>query len=285
MYLGTTNELRFATNSGARFRIGATGNLGIGGAVSTSQAISFTLGITGGVTAFGINFASVVQSDVTTTAFYNRTTLATAAASFTVTHVVAFEANGGTVGVGSTVTNMTGFRAQNSLTGGTNNFGFYGNIAAASGAWNFYGNGTARNYMAGALSVGGTTDPGTGGLYVGGTTASTSTTTGSGIFAGGIGVAGAAYIGGIINVASTTDSTSSTTGAAIIAGGIGVAKAIFGGSTIYSNSATVMLGSKTTITGGGVGNVPTLTAGPVNGNPTKWLPYDDNGTTRYIPAW
>jgi hypothetical protein len=54
---------------------------------------------------------------------------------------------------------------------------------------------------------------------------------------------------------------------------------------IYSNSATQILGSKTTITGGATGNVPTLTAGPVTGNPTKWLPYDDNGTTRYIPAW
>lgn len=54
---------------------------------------------------------------------------------------------------------------------------------------------------------------------------------------------------------------------------------------IYSNSATQILGSKTTITGGATGNVPTLTAGPVTGNPTKWLPYDDNGTTRYIPSW
>ena len=53
----------------------------------------------------------------------------------------------------------------------------------------------------------------------------------------------------------------------------------------YTNSATQILGSNTTITGGGTANVPTLTTGPVTGNPTKWLPYDDNGTTRYIPAW
>lgn len=49
--------------------------------------------------------------------------------------------------------------------------------------------------------------------------------------------------------------------------------------------ATFILKSAATITGGATGNVPTLTAGPVTGNPTKWLPYDDNGTTRYIPAW
>lgn len=54
---------------------------------------------------------------------------------------------------------------------------------------------------------------------------------------------------------------------------------------IYTNSASFMLRTKTSLTGGGTGNVPTLTSGPVTGNPTKWLPYDDNGTTRYIPAW
>jgi hypothetical protein len=54
---------------------------------------------------------------------------------------------------------------------------------------------------------------------------------------------------------------------------------------VYTNSATQILGSKTTITGGATGNTPTLTAGPVTGNPTKWLPYDDNGTTRYVPSW
>ncbi len=54
---------------------------------------------------------------------------------------------------------------------------------------------------------------------------------------------------------------------------------------LLTNIATFILGSKTTITGGATGNVPTLTAGPVTGNPTKWLPYDDNGTTRYIPSW
>lgn len=54
---------------------------------------------------------------------------------------------------------------------------------------------------------------------------------------------------------------------------------------LYSGQATAILHSRTTITGGGTGLIPTLTAGPVAGNPTKWLPYDDNGTTRYIPSW
>jgi hypothetical protein len=29
----------------------------------------------------------------------------------------------------------------------------------------------------------------------------------------------------------------------------------------------------------------TITNSPTVGNPTKWIPIDDNGTTRYIPAW
>jgi hypothetical protein len=51
------------------------------------------------------------------------------------------------------------------------------------------------------------------------------------------------------------------------------------------NTAGMAFGSEVTITGGGTSNVPTLTSGPVTGNPTKWLPYNDNGTTRYVPSW
>jgi len=58
-----------------------------------------------------------------------------------------------------------------------------------------------------------------------------------------------------------------------------------GSGLIYTNSASFLMRTKTSLTGGGTGSVPTLTAGPAAGNPTKWLPYDDNGTTRYIPAW
>lgn len=42
----------------------------------------------------------------------------------------------------------------------------------------------------------------------------------------------------------------------------------------------------------GVGNVAPITAAagtllnaPVAGNPTKWIPINDNGVTRYIPVW
>ena len=54
---------------------------------------------------------------------------------------------------------------------------------------------------------------------------------------------------------------------------------------VYTTSATFMLRNNVGLTGGSTANAPTLTAGPVTGNPTKWLPYDDNGVTRYIPSW
>lgn len=39
------------------------------------------------------------------------------------------------------------------------------------------------------------------------------------------------------------------------------------------------------LTNGAAANTATLTNAPVAGNPTKWVPINDNGTTRYIPAW
>lgn len=43
--------------------------------------------------------------------------------------------------------------------------------------------------------------------------------------------------------------------------------------------------SATAITSGGAAAAGTLTNAPTAGNPTKWIPINDNGTTRYIPAW
>ncbi len=55
--------------------------------------------------------------------------------------------------------------------------------------------------------------------------------------------------------------------------------------TLTLTSGTNMVSSTTSFAAGATGNVPTLTAGPVTGNPTKWIAINDNGTTRYIPTW
>jgi hypothetical protein len=71
-----------------------------------------------------------------------------------------------------------------------------------------------------------------GAIFVGGairttsTTASTSVSTGSLIANGGLGVAGNAYIGGLARVTDTTASSSTNTGCATFAGGVGIAGAL-----------------------------------------------------------
>lgn len=56
------------------------------------------------------------------------------------------------------------------------------------------------------------------------------------------------------------------------------------GGALTVNSAT-MIATKTAFTNGAAAQVGTLTNAPAAGDPTKWIPVDDNGTTRYIPAW
>ena len=43
--------------------------------------------------------------------------------------------------------------------------------------------------------------------------------------------------------------------------------------------------SGASFTDGAGSSAGTITNAPAVGNPTKWIPIDDNGTTRYIPAW
>jgi len=50
-------------------------------------------------------------------------------------------------------------------------------------------------------------------------------------------------------------------------------------------NSTSLLSTKTSFTNGAAAAAGTLTNAPAAGNPTKWIPIDDNGTTRYIPAW
>lgn len=53
---------------------------------------------------------------------------------------------------------------------------------------------------------------------------------------------------------------------------------------ITGNSAT-LYATTTALTNGAAAQVATMTNGPTAGNPTKWAPVNDNGTTRYIPMW
>ena len=50
-------------------------------------------------------------------------------------------------------------------------------------------------------------------------------------------------------------------------------------------SSATLIKSNTTLTNGAAAAAGTLGNAPAAGNPTKWIPLNDNGTTRYIPAW
>ncbi len=52
-----------------------------------------------------------------------------------------------------------------------------------------------------------------------------------------------------------------------------------------TESSTVLMTTKTAFSNFAAGQTATLTNGPTAGNPTKWVPINDNGTVRYIPAW
>ena len=80
-----------------------------------------------------------------------------------------------------------------------------------------------------------------------GTTDSSSSTTGAVIISGGAGVAKALYVGGILDVANTTQSTSVTTGALIVDGGAGIAKNMYVGGDMQVTGNITILGSNSAI--------------------------------------
>lgn len=50
-------------------------------------------------------------------------------------------------------------------------------------------------------------------------------------------------------------------------------------------NSPILIATNTSFTNGAGAAAGTLANAPTAGNPTKWIPINDNGTTRYIPAW
>lgn len=137
-----------------------TGSLGIGATSLTGYNLRVSKNITGATTSYGISVDGTIQSGVTTSAYYNRTNSNTQATTFTLGTLAHYIASQGTFGAGSTVTNQYGFLVDNSFTGATNNYGFYGNVSSGTNRWNLYMQGSANNYLAGSLGIGSTSPSG-----------------------------------------------------------------------------------------------------------------------------
>jgi hypothetical protein len=146
--------------------VGTLGALGIKTAAS-AVSVGVRLGGTGGSNAQVAGFQTIETVPSTNTTLYADfwSASTTSASAFTLSSRYQFYAVAVTPGAGSTITNNMGFVAGNS-TAGTNNFGFYGSLTAAAGAYNLYMSGNANNFMAGALGIGSTAGLATTNLYV-----------------------------------------------------------------------------------------------------------------------
>jgi hypothetical protein len=134
-----------------------SGNVGIGGTADAFAKVH-VLGTlpTSSNASQGFRMTGEIPSGSTGSARSFLSFPSTAAASFTLSTLRHFEAFQGTFGASSIVTNQFGFFADASLTGATNNYGFYSNIASGSNRWNFYAAGTAANFFNGQTDVGNT---------------------------------------------------------------------------------------------------------------------------------
>ena len=54
---------------------------------------------------------------------------------------------------------------------------------------------------------------------------------------------------------------------------------------ITTSNTTFLHATSASLANGAAAQVATMTNGPTAGNPTKWIAINDNGVTRYIPAW
>jgi hypothetical protein len=149
VYLPAANSVAISTDGSEQMRIRSDGNIGIGTTGSVDASLRNGKPITGAAVASANLTVATVQSDVTTTAFANRTVIGTAAANFTLSALEHYRASQGTLGAQSKITIQYGFAADASLVGAATNYGFFSNIASATGRWNFWANNTAPNYFAG----------------------------------------------------------------------------------------------------------------------------------------
>lgn len=86
-----------------------------------------------------------------------------------------------------------------------------------------------------------------------------------------------------LSAAASALTISITTGTSLVVNSTAaVAISCAGGIRVGS---TTLLTSSVALTNGAGASAGTLSNAPSAGNPTKWVPINDNGTTRYIPAW
>jgi len=133
-------------------RINGVGSVGIGTTSLTGYNLRVSKNITGLTNAFNTSIEGTVQSDVTSAAVGLNVSLGTVAA-ISLNQLRHVSISQGSFGGGSAVTNQYGIYVDQ-ITGATNNYGFFGNIASAANRWNLFMNGSAQNFLSGSLGIG-----------------------------------------------------------------------------------------------------------------------------------
>ena len=155
-YEDTNKCFKFSQRLGIKGEANITSNLRIAGNAG---------GEGNGTTYYNLLNNSVVQPDVTGTAYYNFTQVKTGSnngTAYTISNLEGYSASvgGGEINADTTITNLVGFNIKNTWTAGTNNYGFRGQIPDGTNRWNVYMDGSAPNYFAGNVGIG-TGNPGT----------------------------------------------------------------------------------------------------------------------------
>lgn len=173
LYNAANAGLNLGTNNTGRINIAAAGAVTIlapaSGIALTVNAPTNGIGInnvgqflsTGiGNTAFDSNatFNPTFNSGASSRADVVLATASTVNAAYTIPQLDIYQAQFGTKGASSAITNIIGFDADGSIgtafSGAVNTFGFQSNIAVAANNWNFYAKGTAANFFQGAVTIG-----------------------------------------------------------------------------------------------------------------------------------
>lgn len=137
----------FRNSSGDEtLRLNSVGNIGFG----TSIDSSIKLRIGGTFTAGNvIKIDGTIPSSATSGEIFN--SLPTLASGTIFTSLAHYSADQVIFSAGSSATTQIGFLAKSTLIGATYNYGFYSDIAAATGRYNFYSGGSAPSYFAGQI--------------------------------------------------------------------------------------------------------------------------------------
>jgi len=155
-----------------------TNTIGIGTATTASNLIK----VGGNAAASALSNAMVIEPTIqsnVTNSYRGILSRPAVAASVTLPLIAHFYANPSTFGGGAVVSSQMGFYVENTLTGATNNYGFYSAIQSGSNRWNLFMVGDADNYLGGRLGIKTTANNG-GNIEFGGT-GSFSGTSGYGI--------------------------------------------------------------------------------------------------------